>query len=160
MEDGMLEYPWSDYACLQEQSDRIKTIKHKAWAVEDQLNAFLDSLAKCSLPAEKTTREKWLINLATNRQKKHRNRSRLLQKWMVTVRPEFSPSELTILKLVQDEQLAQVRTLTTEQEWRILYGLSLDRDYKTIAQSESISVAALKAKVSRCRHRLRERLAA
>jgi len=159
MDNSVLDYPWAEYASLQERSDQIKKLGHTAWAIEDQLNTFLESFAEGSLPNDNDALEKRLSNLLINRHKKHRNRLRLLQKQAATA-PTSSSPETVILNLIQAEQLVQIRALTTMQELRILQGLALDLDYKTVAQSEGMSVASLKTKVCRCRHRLRIRLAA
>jgi len=159
MDDSELDYPWAEYASLQERADQIRQLGHTASAIEDQLNKFLDSLAKGSLPVDNEAREKQQKNLLINRQKKHRHRLRLLQQ-QAAIAPTSLPSEPIVSRLIIVEMLVQVRALTTVQEWRFLVRLALDQDYATIAQSEGISVAALKTKVSRCRQRLRIRLAA
>jgi hypothetical protein len=159
MDDSTLEHPWAEYASLQERADRVRKLSPTALAIEDQLNNFLESLDEGFLPVNDEAFEKRQKNLLINRRKKHSYRARLLQE-QAAITPTFSPSEPIIGKLIQAELLFQVRTSTTKQEWRILVRLALDHDYATIAQSEGISVIALKTKVSRCRQRVRIRLAA
>jgi hypothetical protein len=159
MDDNVLEYPWDKYNSLQKRSRQIERLDPTAWAIEAQLNKILKSVAERSLPDNKEALDKQMNNLAINRQKKHRNRSRILQEHAATA-PTSSPAEPIITNLIQDGQLVQIRASTTTQELRILYSLAHDVDYKTVAQSEGLSVAALKTKVCRCRHRLRHLLAA
>lgn len=159
MDDSALEYPWDEYASLQERADRVSKLSHTAWAIEAQLNKFLTSLSDGSLPVDGEAREKKQQNLLINEQKKDRHRLMLLQREAATA-PTFSPSEPILRHLIIVELLVQVRASTTEQEWRVLVLLALDYDYATIARSAGISVTALKTKVSRCRQRLRVCLAA
>src|SRR5262245_5377463 len=160
MDDTVLEYPWAEYAALQMRADQINKLGHTAWAIEDQLNTFLESLAAGSLPTDNEAREKWLNNLVINRQKKHRNRSRLLKERTATAQTQSTSSEPILHDLIQAEQVAQIRVLTTTKEWGVLRSSALDLDYKTIAQNEGVGSATLKTRVCRCRHRLRTRLAA
>ena len=160
MDDTVLDYPWGEYATLQMRADQINKLGPTAWAIEDQLNTFLESFAAGSLPIDNEAREKWLNNLVVNRQKKHRNRSRLLKERTTTAQTRSSSSEPILHNLIHSQQLAQIRELTTTQEWGVLRSLALDLDYKTIAQNEGVSVATLKTRVCRCRHRLKTLLAA
>lgn len=159
MEDSAPDYPWAEYASLQERADQITKLGHTAWAVEDQLNTFLESLANGSLPVDEEERAKRQKNLLINRQQKHRHRLRLLQEQAATA-PTSSPPEEILDKVIEAELLVRVHILTTLQEWRILARLAHDHDYATIAQSEGVSVTALKTKVFRCRQRVRACLAA
>lgn len=159
MDDSTLESPWTEYASLQERAAQIRKLSHATWAVDDLLNNFLESLNKVSLPVDDEAREKRQKNFLINRRNKHSHRSKLLQE-QAAITPSFLPSEPIIGKLIQAELLFRVRALTTEQEWRILVRLARGDDYATIARSEGISVSALKTKVSRCRQRVKMRLAA
>lgn len=150
---------WDEYDSLQKRARSNKHIGPLAWAIEDQLNTFLKSLSDACLPADFETRSKQLNNLAINRQKKHRHRSSLLESYAAT-QTEVSAGKLILDELIQAEQLARVRSLISLQEWRILRKLARDDDYKTVAREEGISLPALKTRVSRCRCRLREYLAA
>jgi hypothetical protein len=150
---------WDEYELLQRRSQSNSHIGPQAWAIEDQLDTFLASLSDACLPQDSSERRKQLTNLVLNRQKKHRHRAKLLESFAAT-QTEVSPEKLILDKLIQAEQLARVRSLISLQEWRILMRLARDDDYKTVAQKERISVAALKTRVSRCRGRLRERVAA
>jgi len=160
MDDNVLDYPWAEYASLQKRADQINKLGPTAWAIEDQLNTFLESFAAGSLPLDNEAREKRLNNLVINRQKKHRNRARLLKERSATAQTQSSSPEPILNNLIRAEQLTRIRALTTTREWGVLRSLALDLDYKTIAQNEGVSVATLKTKVCRCRHRLRIRLAA
>lgn len=150
---------WAEYASLQKRADRVTKLSHRAWAIEDQLNEFLDALEKSSLPVDEEARAKQQKNLLINRQNKHRHRLKLLQAQAATT-PASSPPEQVTDPLIVAELIVRVRTLTTTQEWRILVLLAHAHDYAAIAQKEGISVAALKTRVTRCRQRLRLCLAA
>src|SRR5205814_1717750 len=82
MDDESAVDQWAKFASLQERISKRKVVNHKAWALEDQADAFLEAVARGSLPAETERRDKWLDNLETNRQKKHRHRSQILQQWI------------------------------------------------------------------------------
>lgn len=159
MEDSALGQLWAKYDSLQKYASQVRKVDPKAWAIEEQLNDFLAKLEKGSLPVDDEVSERRLKNLLINRQKKHRHRSRLLQEH-TAISLTFSPSESIIRKVIETELLVRVRTSTTAQEWRILVRLARGDDYGTVARSEGMSVVALKTKISRCRRRVRFRLAA
>lgn len=150
---------WDEYRSLQQRAERTTTISHSAWAIEDQLNAFLDSLKNNGLPKEADRRRKQFTNLAINRRSKHLYRFRLLQSYRAT-QSEASGDKTSFDRALQAEQLAVVRSKTTSDEWRILLSLAHENDYKTVAQENGLSVIVLKTRVSRCRCRLRSQLAA
>jgi len=154
-----LEPAWAEFASLQDQLRANEKVDHKGWALEDQANTFLESLAKGSLPAETESREKWLNNLKVNRRRKHRKRSRLVEQHFAIVYAA-SPATLVVDGLIQAEKLDRVRVLTTTQEWGVLWDLANDCDYQALAGRERTTVAALKTRVCRCRDRLRAQLAA
>jgi hypothetical protein len=150
---------WDEYDSLQKRADQVTNVAHSSWAIEDQLNTFLDSLSKGCLPADVNIRQKQLNNLKVNRQKKHLHRFRLLESF-AAVQAEASGEKTAFDKVLQAEQLVRVRSLTDSLEWSVLWGLARDDGYQRLAVEQRISVAALKTRVSRCRCRLRERLAA
>lgn len=159
MDNSASEYFWAEYASLQERVDRIRKVGHIAWAIEDQLNDFLESLGENSPSVDDKEREKKQKNFLINRQKKHSHRSRLLQE-QAAITPTSLPPESIIKKVIEAELLFKIHSLATKQERRILKCLARGDDYATIAQSEGMSIIALKTKVSRCRQRVRIRLAA
>jgi hypothetical protein len=150
---------WDEYGSLQKRAERIITVAHNAWAIEDQLNTFLASLINNSLPKEAERRRKQSTNLAINRQRKHLYRFRLLESYAAT-QSEASVDKTSFDQVLQAEQLSTVRFVTTPDEWRVLWRLAREEDYKTIAEEEGVSIPALKTRVSRCRCRLRGHLAA
>ena len=150
---------WEEYRALQGLAERTITITHNAWAIEDQLNTFLDSLIDNSLPKEADRRHKQFTNLAINRRSKHLHRLRLLQSYAAT-QSEACTDKTSFDYALQAEQMAMVQSKATPTEWRILRKLAHDNDYKSVAREEGISVAVLKTRVSRCRCRLRSQLAA
>ena len=160
MTDLLVDDLWCDYAFLQDRSRRLTVVNHAAWALEDQLDQFLDSLSKGVIPAEHEARDKWLTNLETNRAKKYRHRSALLRgrAAFMEIEARVSPSPVEAISVT--EQLAIVQANTASQEWRILSNLAADDDYATVARAEGFTVPALKSKVYRCRARLRLLLAA
>lgn len=159
MNDDLPGELWDEYDALQKRARSNSHVGPVAWAIEDQLNTFLNLLSDASLPADSEARSKQFTNLAINRQKKHRHRANLLEFFAAT-QTEVSAEKLILDKLIQAEQLARVRSLISLQEWRILSKLAHDDDYKTVARDEGITLPALKTRVSRCRCRLREYLAA
>jgi hypothetical protein len=159
MDDSVPDDLWAEYASLQERAKRATKLTHSACAIEDQMNEFLDALDNSSLPVDEEARAKQQKNLLINRQNKHRHRLALLQAQAATT-PTSSPPEQVTDPLIVAELIVLVRTLTTTWEWRILVLLACDHDYASIAQREALSVAALKTRVTRCRQRLRLRLAA
>ena len=150
---------WEEYNSLQQRADRITTVAHSSWAIEDQLNTFLASLSKGDLSTDSDARQRQLINLKVNRQKKHVYRFRLLERFAAT-QSEASAGKTALDEIIQAEQLARVRSLTSSLEWSILARLASDEGYESLASEHEISVSALKTRVSRCRCRLRDRLAA
>jgi uncharacterized protein YerC len=150
---------WDEYGSLQKRSEQVITVAHNAWAIEDQLNTFLDSLINNSLPREVEKRRKQSTNLGINRQRKHLHRFRLLE-FYATIQSEASVDKTSFDQVLQSEQLSIVRSVTTSDEWRVLLRLAREEDYKTIAEEEGVSIPALKTRVSRCRCRLRGHLAA
>ena len=156
-DESAVEQVWAKFASLQERITKRKVVDHKAWALEDQADAFLEAVAGGSLPAETERRDKWLDNLETNRQKKHRHRYDILQQWIPDLNVPLD-TLLPIDRIIVIEQLVQVRNSTTAQELRILCALAVDHNYETIADAEQMSIGALKVKVHRCRRRLRTHL--
>jgi len=150
---------WEEYGELQSRVDHVFNLAHSSWAVEDQLNSFLDSLANGTLSADADTRQRKLHNLKVNRQKKHLYRLRLVEAYAATQAAALSGTT-AVDHVFQAEQMARVRSLTTLLEWRVLWRLARDEGYERIALDESINVSALKTRVSRCRCRLRACLAA
>lgn len=158
-DEPAVEREWTDYASLQEQIRRRAVVNHKSWALEDKAEAFLVAVGKRSVPTEVERRDKWLNNLETNRQKKYRNRSEILERHA----PELSVSvavRTELDRLIQVERLIQIRNSTTAQEFRILCRRAADDAYDAIALDEKLSVAAIKTKVYRCRQRLQTHLEA
>jgi hypothetical protein len=154
-----LEPEWVDFASLQDRLRGIERVDHKTWALEDQADAFLDSMTKGSLPTESESRAQWLDNLKVNRRKKHQKRLRLLEQHFAAIHTD-SPATVVLDGVIQTEQLHRVRALTTPQEWGVLWDLANECDYQALASREHISVVALKTRVCRCRDRLRSRIAA
>lgn len=150
---------WDEYGLLQKRADKVTTLAHSSWASEDQLNTFLDSLPNGELPADIDTRQRQLNNLKVNRQKKHLHRFRLLESF-AAVQAQASGEKTAFDEVLQAEQLLRVRSLTDSVEWWVLWKLAREEGYERVASEQGISVAALKTRVSRCRCRLRERLAA
>jgi DNA-directed RNA polymerase specialized sigma24 family protein len=146
-----LQEPWDEYAHLQQQADRRK-IDAKSWAAEEQANEFLDAIANKTLESAPDARDRWLENLATNRARKHRRRAALLHKYEFK-RPTLAFS-IAHDSVVQNEGVWQVQQHTSYEEWRILLALASGDNYATVARAIGCTIAALKARVSRCRRRL------
>jgi DNA-directed RNA polymerase specialized sigma24 family protein len=157
-EDSELDPQWARVAALQNRLRNRTTIDHTAFAIEEQLDQFLASIADESLPPV-DDQESWLTNLETNRRRKYRHRSKLLEKHAIELR--ISASFRTQLDhAIQNEQLLLIQGLTSRAEFSILVRLALGEEYSTIAQHENVTVGALKTAISRCRRRLREHLTA
>ncbi len=145
---------WQEYAALQQKARRVKKLDSYAWALEEQLCHFLDSIGG-GLPADSEARSKSLHNFLLNRAKKHSRRARLLEeRYRVSVL-EPPAEDIAVHRLRLRETIAIVRATTSGTEWRILSSLAYGKDYRTLAERERISISALKSKVCRCRHRLR-----
>jgi hypothetical protein len=154
MSENVSEVPphlWDEYQTLQRKVSRSK-IDSYTWALEDELNHFLDSV-QGRLPTEKEERSKSLKTLVVNRTKKHSRRRRLLEVYK-PLEGEESPEKIALHRLQLLEVLAKVRSATSESEWRILCSLANEHDYVTIAKSERMTIYALKSRISRCRQRL------
>src|SRR5258706_1026362 len=108
MIDDGLEYPWDIYASLQKEEDGITRLGYREKAVEDKLNSFLDAVANGSLSVDAETRSKKLVNIEINRQKKYRNRDRLLENWAATCLAQYYTPEKIILSLEIEQQLEAV----------------------------------------------------
>jgi DNA-directed RNA polymerase specialized sigma24 family protein len=143
--------PWAAYARLQQQTDRRK-LDPKAWAAEEQADAFLDALAGDALKADPAAYEAWLANLATNRAKKHRRRMALLHGYQRT-RPD-SVSCKAHDAAVHKESIERVRVSTTSEEWVALMSLASGEEYKSVATTQGCTESALKSRVLRCRRRV------
>jgi DNA-directed RNA polymerase specialized sigma24 family protein len=146
-----LHDPWDEYVRLQQQADRRK-IDAKSWAAEEQANEFLDAIADRTLKSPADAREIWLENLATNRAKKHRRRAALLHKYQFK-RPTLVFSNVHD-SAVHNEGISRVQQHTSTEEWRILLALASGEKYAAVSKAIDCSIAALKARVSRCRQRL------
>jgi DNA-directed RNA polymerase specialized sigma24 family protein len=149
---------WDEYDSLQKRVEQITTIGHITWAVEDQLNTFLDSIANNCLAADVSTRQKQLNNLKVNRQKKHLHRLRLLESFSAT--QAVAEKANAFDRVLQAEQVARVRSLTNAVEFGLLWRLARDETYEDLAAENGVTVGTLKTRMSRCRCRLRQRLAA
>jgi hypothetical protein len=153
-----LDEAWQYYAKLQEDISKTTKLGPRASALEEKLNVFLSDIENNNLPTDPISRDKKFINLEINRQKKYRHRENLLSIWAT----EFLGQEFednTISRIILGEEMAEVKGLTSCEEWRILWALANDHSYDEIAEKEEISLAAIKTRVSRSRKRLRESLA-
>ncbi len=147
---GIPPHLWAEYSLLQEKANRTKLDPY-AWALEEQLNHFLDAVPN-RLPGDAQARAKCLSNLVLHRTKKHSRRRRLLEQYQ-HVR-ECSPEEIALHRLHLGETTARLRSLASPVEWRILCSLADGNDYLTVANREGMTVTALKSRVCRCRRHL------
>jgi hypothetical protein len=148
---------WAEYGNLQSKANRARLDSY-SWAIEDQLNHFLDSI-EGRLPENSEARSQALRDLLLNRTKKHSRRCRLLEARFRHTGAEPCPEDIALRNLEIRETVARVRSGSSPQEWRILCLVAGGSDYETVAEAESVSISALKAKIHRHRTRLR-RLAA
>ena len=144
---------WKEYALLQDRIDRAQVVNHRTFAMEDQLNVFLDSLEKGVLLSDPNSRRTRIENLYTNRSQKYRHRYKLLGLWAPN-QPQFT-SKSPIDELIREEQLARACSMSTPQDWRILCRLADEDDYAIIAKEEGLRLGTLKSRVSRCRNRIK-----
>lgn len=157
-EDSVLEPHWAKVEALQNRLRNRTKIDHKAFALDEQIDEFLEALGNGELPDE-PDQENWLTNLETNRQRKYRHRSQLLSNHAAEF--EISISTRTQLDLaIENERVRLIETLTTRREFSILYRLASGEEYRAIAVTEAVTVAALKTMICRCRQRLRNHLSA
>jgi len=145
---------WREYEALQRKANRPRLDSY-AWAIEDQLNHFLESIAAESFAPEPEIRTTQLHTLLCNRTKKHSHRTRLLEKYPTSVLIA-SRSLNPLDELIIGETLAHVGGKSSEQDWRILLTLANGKDYAAVAATENMSTSALKSKVCRLRRRLKE----
>ena len=144
---------WREYEALQRKANRPKLDSY-AWAIEDQLNHFLESIAAGSLSSEPESRTTQLHTLLCNRTKKHSHRARLLEQYPMSV-PTSSRSLNPLEEVILRESLARVRREVSGQNWRILSSLANGKSYAEAAKGEQMSLSAFKSRISRLRIRLR-----
>lgn len=142
---------WEEYGALQRKANRAKLDSY-AWGIDDQLQHFLDSI-EGRLPAFPEARTKVLLNFVLNRTKKHSRRCRMLETYCpITIR--LDPEHEVVERLQLVRALSRVRSLTSRQEWKILFRLANGEDYEAIANTEKMKISTLKSKVCRWRARL------
>lgn len=152
-----LDDAWHYYAILQEEVSKTTKLGPRASALEEKLNVFLRDMENNNLPNDEASRDKKFLNLEINRQRKYKHRENLLSIWAATVlEQEFEDN--TINRIILEEEIAEVRGLTSYEEWRILWALANDNSYKEVAEEENIGFSSLKTRISRLRKRLRNSL--
>lgn len=152
-DDSVLDPIWTRYAQLREQVEK-RPLDHRTWALEEELNAYLDAVGNGDVFADSDEVDRWLDNLDANRRKKYRRRAELFkQHFTLTITTSFRTQ---LDELIEFERVQIVRKLTTEREFRVLCRRALEDTYEAIAATELLSVPALKTLVCRCRRRLRQ----
>lgn len=145
---------WTEYAALQKKAHRINKLDSYAWAIEDQIDNFLDSIQKfCPETAE--SRAKSSHNLLLNRRKKHNWHSRLLEQESRREPPQLSAEIIAIDAIDSKRKIAAIDANTSPTERRILWQLADGINYATLAATENLTISALKSKACRCRQRLK-----
>jgi len=169
---------WRQYSRLQPLVDRFKADSF-AWAAEEVLEEYLDRLAGNNPQLPPLTRDevehlpdRFRARVWNRLKKFGRRRKILLVEYPhqasrpVCDVPEPTTSAVVAARsgpsdrLVQDEEMAQVRSQVSCREWNIIWSLAEGRDYQALSQATRRPVGTLKSLVARCRKRVRDVLAA
>jgi DNA-directed RNA polymerase specialized sigma24 family protein len=129
-----------------------KKLDARAWAADEQADAFLDGIRNNTLPLASGSRYSFLKNLSTNRAQKYRRRARLLREYQLT-RPEFAAGDAHE-QFVVNETVARIQEEMTEGERVLLTALADGDSYASIASTQRCTESALKSRILRCRRRV------
>lgn len=147
----MLPSAWDEFGRLQQTSRHHPDAD--GWTVEEQQDEFLEKYGRNPTPFDLHDCRRWLKNLARNRPRKRRQRAEALRRealWLL--RPEASDP---VEDAARNDQLTWVKERVSTEEWRMLRAVA-DGDYATAARDLGMAVGTLKARVFRCRMRLRD----
>ena len=169
---------WQQYPLLQPLVDRYKADSY-AWAAEEVLEEYLDRLAGGNPELPPLTQDevehlpdRFRARVWNRLKKFGRRRKILLAEYphqagrpvcdvpqptsSTSAAARSAPSD----RLIQNEDVAQVRLHVTPDEWGLLWSLAEGTDYEALSRVARRPVGTLKSVASRCRRRLRMVLAA
>jgi hypothetical protein len=142
---------WDEYKRLQQRASRCRhndTID----VHEEQLDEFLTKYGSNTTPFDLHDCRRQQKNLARNRARKRLHRADALQReatWLIRGAAPDPVEEAT-----RNDLLTRVKERVSSEEWRMLWGVAT-HGYTPTARDYGIPVGTLKARVSRCRSRLR-----
>ena len=131
-------HPYSDGA----------VVNDHAFGTEEQLDVILCLIASGEVPQEAPVRR-----LSRNRARKYGARRTILIKYLPATSYSTNPTSHALIE--EKEQVQWVRAITSAREFVALWMLANDYTYKEIAGRLGVSVGTLKARVARCRQRVR-----
>jgi hypothetical protein len=144
--------PWADYATFQEMSDRCRRISDRSWALEDEINSWIDRVARSEPVDALGLTSNTQRNLGANRRKKHRRRGRLLRiRHFPTCRGYVEDMGLQIL--CDRDKIERLRGYFTDFEWSVFLELARGDDYAAIAARRNLTVPAIKSRIWKTRRR-------
>jgi hypothetical protein len=146
---------WDDFAAQQNAAANRRRLDHTAWAMEEQLDSFVELLQSTPSNEVMHRRSKSILNLISNRTKKHRRRDEILRaSYQHICRKSYNCNSIELL--ICRERLNAIRFKLSEDELRIFDDLAEGDDYVTIAARYRLTQSALKSRISRCRERVRK----
>ena len=146
---------WDDFAVLQNSAANRRQLDHKAWALEEQLDSFVELLKDSPSNEASAGTAKSILNLVVNRRKKYRRRDQLLRdSYQYFCRKSYECKTLELLSC--REIVDGIRLQLSECELQLFEDLAAGHDYVTIADRYVMTPTALKSRIARCRERLRK----
>jgi DNA-binding NarL/FixJ family response regulator len=148
----MLPFTWLEFARLQRLASRTQLVDH-GWTAEEQLDEFLKRYAPDPTRFDLHDCRRWLKNLARNRTRKLHQRGDSLRRAAHRLARPAAPDPAE--GVARNDQLTWVKERVSAEEWRVLRMLADSSGYEVIAHQLGMAIGTLKARVSRCRSRLR-----
>ncbi len=146
---------WDDLAVLQNSAANRRHLDHKAWALEEQLDSFVELLTDSPSNEVSAGKAKSVLNLVANRSKKFRRRDQLLRNsYQHICRKSYDCQTFELLSF--RESIGKIRFQLSEGEFQVFEALAAGDDYVTVADRHLMTPSALKSKIARCRERIRK----
>jgi DNA-binding NarL/FixJ family response regulator len=133
---------WAAYMRLQEELASKSDADDHAWGLEEALHRLLSD----ELSLEEIDR------IIRSRRRRERHQARLRSAYLI--KDERQPSVELGTQMDVRQQLAELRDQVTASEWALFQRLGEGYRYKEIADLETVSIGALRARVCRLRRRL------
>jgi DNA-binding NarL/FixJ family response regulator len=143
----MLDSHWEVFADLQSQAN-FPVLNRRAWAVDEALDALLTDISNGKTDPERMRRR--FGTLVANRCKKYRRRSQLSYN-LADVH-----NGVDILEIVSEKKrLEAARDCLAARDWGVLTMIAGGASYKDISKRTGLTLANVKARISRARQQLR-----
>ncbi len=133
---------WDEYA-------RVQHLVETGKAREEQLNALLSCYVESGQPFDLRDCRRRLKNLARNLARKDRDRRALLKNHVPNSSSVDSPCET----MIRRETIALIRSAAGH-DWNLVWA-TIEGNYAAAAAGSGVPVGTVKARVSRCKTKLR-----